>query len=264
MDIALVHEGRAGLRQERVNPPRNAAVGGAMRLRTATSLLLAPLALVLVSLAASVAHAQSPSCQSVRRTRVLARANGLDGANLAALERIACGGPLDLRGLFVVPRPSEDCVRITTMHALAAAAGSEDAAEIDGTRVAVCRAGNLGELDEWPSGRRIHAGSTWYYPSGARFSSVGRTFLYPNGRAARGSDGAWRYPNGVVVDPDTRRFHTPDGASVESERELLAWICARVGAERCEGVLDDFPAAWGEVHGAIVTMLGWEARRTDD
>lgn len=235
-----------------------------MRLRNRSPHLLAVLALCLVSLAAGAARAQSPSCQSVRHTRVLARAHGLDGANLAALERIACGGPLDLRGLFVVPRPSEDCVRMTTMHALAAAAGSEDAAEIDGTRVAVCRAGNLGELDEWPSGRRIRAGSTWYYPSGARFSSVGRTFLYPNGRTARGSDGVWRYPNGVAVDPDTRRFHTPGGASVESERELIAWICTRVGAERCEGVLDDFPTAWGEVHGAIVTMLAWEARDPAD
>jgi hypothetical protein len=235
-----------------------------MRLRSTISTLLALFVLAIVSLRASPSEAQRGDCQAVRRARVLARASGLDGANLAALERLVCGGPLDLRGLFFIARPSADCLRITTMHALAAAESSEDTAEIDGTRVAVCRAGNLGELDEWPNGRRIRSGGTWYYPSGARFSSVGRTFLYPSGRTARGSDGTWRYPNGRTVDPDERRFHRPGGQVVDSERELLAWTCARLGAERCEGVLDDFPVAWAEVHGAIVTMLAWEARERDD
>jgi len=236
-----------------------------MRLRPLVSCLLAAvLSLAGSAASATAARAQSSDCQAVRRARVLARTTGLDGANLAALERLSCGGPLDLRGLFVVARPTQDCLRITAMHALAAAVASEDVAQIDGTRVVVCRAGNLGELDEWPNGRRIRSGSTWYYPSGARFTAVGGILLYPGGGTARSGDGTWRYPNGTTVDPDSRRFHLPSGRVVDSERELLAWTCSRVGAERCEGVLDDFPTAWAEVHGAIVTMLAWEARDTPD
>ena len=152
---------------------------------------------------------------------------------------------------------------MTIMHALAATVGSEDVAQIDGTRVAVCRAGNLGELDEWPNGRRIRSGTAWVYPSGRRFSGVGHAYLYPTGETARSEDGTWRYPNGTRVDPDSRRFHLPNGRVVDSERELIAWTCARVGAERCEGVLDELPAAWSEVRGALITMLAWEGRETE-
>jgi hypothetical protein len=148
---------------------------------------------------------------------------------------------------------------MTTMFALASIVGSEDVAQIDGTRVAVCEAGNLGTLDEWPNGRRIRAGVSWVYPSGARFASVGGALLYPSGETARSGDGTWRYPNGRRVDPDSRRFHLPDGRVVESERELLAWTCTHVGAVRCEAVLDELPAAWSDVRGALVTMLAWEA-----
>jgi hypothetical protein len=227
-----------------------------MRLRLSALALLVAIA----SLDASAAHAQSLDCQSVRRTRSLARSAGLDAPNLVLLERSVCGGISDLRGLLAFARPSEDCLRITTMHALAASVGSEELAMIDGTRVAVCRAGNLGELDEWPNGRRIRSGTSWVYPSGRRFSGAGRALLYPGGETARRSDGIWQYPNGRTVDPDPRLFHLPAGGRVESERELLAWTCTRLGAERCEAVLDDFPAAWSSVRGALVTMLAWEAR----
>jgi hypothetical protein len=208
----------------------------------------------------NTASAQTLDCQAVRRTRILARVRGLDAPNLAVLERVTCGGIADLRALIAIARPSADCLRMTTMHALAATVGSEDVAEIDGARVAVCRAGNLGELDEWPNGRRIRSGVSWVYPSGRRYSGVGNVLLYPTGETARSSDGVWHYPNGRTVDPDSRRFHLPDGRTVESERELIAWTCARVGADRCEGVLDELPAAWAEVHGALVTMLAWEGR----
>lgn len=218
------------------------------------------LLVAIASLDASVAYAQSLDCQSVRRTRSLARAAGLDAPNLILLERSVCGGISDLRGLLAFARPSEDCLRVTTMYALAATVGSEDLAMIDGTRVAVCRTGNLGELDEWPNGRRIRSGTSWVYPSGHRFSGVGRSLLYPSGETARRQDGTWQYPSGRAVDPSVRLFHLPDGGRVESERELLAWTCARVGAERCEAVLDEFPAAWSSVRGALVTMLAWEAR----
>lgn len=218
------------------------------------------LALATLSSLATPALAQGPNCQAVRRTRILARASGLDGPNLAALERVTCGGIADLRALLLVERPSEDCLRLTTMHALAAAVESPDADLIDGTRVAVCRAGNLGELDEWPNGRRIRSGTAWVYPNGQRFSGVGHVMLYPTGDTARRGDGTWQYPNGRTVDPDSRRFHLPNGQVVDSERELLAWTCAHVGAERCEGVLDEWPAAWGSVRGALITMLAWEAR----
>ncbi len=226
-------------------------------------LLSAMFVAVTLSLAASTAAAQTGDCQSVRRTRFLARASGLDGPNLAALERAACGGPLDLRGLLAFERPSRDCVRMTIMHALAAAVASDDVAQIDGTRVAVCESGNLGELDEWPNGRRIRSGTAWVYPSGARFGSVGGALLYPNGETARNGDGAWRYPNGRTVDPDTRRFHLPDGRVVDSERELLAWICTQVGSRRCEAVLEELPAAWADARGALITMLAWEAQGAD-
>ena len=224
-------------------------------------LALATLALVLAisSIAASTARAQSLDCQSVRRTRILARAAGLDAPNLAVLERSVCGGIADLRGLFAFARPSEDCLRMTTMYALAATVGSEDLAMIDGTRVAVCRAGNLGELDEWPNGRRIRSATAWVYPSGRRFSGVGHVLLYPTGDTARRGDGTWQYPNGRTVDPDSRLFHLPDGHRVESERELIAWTCTHVGADRCEDVLDDLPSAWASVRGALITMLAWEA-----
>jgi len=231
-----------------------------MRLDPAVRVLLLS---VTLSLAASTASAQTADCQSVRRTRILARASGLDGPNLLALERAACGGPLDPRGLPAFERPSRDCVRMTIMHALAAMVASDDVAQIDGTRAAVCEAGNLGELDEWPNGRRIRSGTAWVYPSGARFGSVGGALLYPNGETARNGDGAWRYPNGRTVDPDSRRFHLPDGRVVDSERELLAWICTQVGARRCEAVLDELPAAWADARGALITMLAWEAQFAD-
>lgn len=218
---------------------------------------------VVVSCAASAVHAQSLDCQAVRRTRVLARAHGVDAANLVALERATCGGIANLPLLFAVQRPSEDCLRMTAMHALAAAAGGEDLAQIDGTRVAVCRAGNLGDLDEWPNGRRIRTATAWVYPSGRRFTGVGRTLRYPSGETARAEDGSWRYPNGRTVDPRSRRFHLPSGRVVDSERELIAWTCSRLGAERCEGTLDELPAAWADVRGALITMLAWEARETD-
>ncbi len=232
--------------------------------------LALPLALALVLgtsalsvLVVGTAHAQSIDCQAVRRTRLLARLRGLDAPNLAVLERVTCGGIADLRALVAMAQPTQDCLRMTIMHALAATVGSEDVAEIDGTRVAVCRAGNLGELDEWPNGRRIRAAASWHYPSGRRFSGVGNVLLYPTGETARSSDGVWHYPNGREVDPDSRRFHLPDGRTVESERELVAWICSRVGAERCEGVLDELPVAWGDARGALITMLAWEGREAD-
>ena len=219
--------------------------------------------LAVPSISVSAAHAQSIDCQAVRRTRILARLRGLDAPNLAALERTTCGGIADLRTLFAIARPSDDCMRMTTMYALAAAVGDEDLGQIDGTRLAVCRAGNLGEVDEWPNGRRIRSATSWVYPSGRRFTGVGRQLLYPTGETARTGDGTWRYPNGTTVDPDSRRFHLPNGRVVDSERELIAWTCSRVGADRCEGVLDDLPAAWGDVRGALITMLAWEGRDTD-
>lgn len=227
------------------------------------SSVLAP-AVLAVALFASLlgspsASAQSADCMAVRRARALARATGLDAPNFAQLEQLACGGPLDLRGLWVVARPSADCLRLTEMWALAAAVESEDTMQIDGTRVAVCRTGALGELDEWPNGTRIRSGTAWRYPSGARFSAVGNALLYPTGQTARDSNGVWHYPDGVEVDPDTDRFHLPGGGVVESQRELIAWACSRVGASRCE-VLDTLPAAWIEVRGSLLTMLLWEGR----
>ena len=208
----------------------------------------------------SAAQAQVSDCAAVRRTRALARQTGLDAPNLASLEQLTCGGPLDLRSFFIVPRPSADCVRITQMFAFAMAVESEDIAQIDGTRAVACRLGVVSEQAAWPNGQRIRQGTAWYYPNGARYSAVNRILMYPTGEAARDSSGTWHYPNGLAVDPDSRRYHLPDGRVVESESELLGWGCARVGSEACAEVLDSMPAAWSEMRGALITMMLWLGR----
>lgn len=218
------------------------------------------LTLVLGLFSAAHAEAQLSNCAAVRQTRAMARQAGLDAPNLASLEQLACGGPLNLRSFFIVPRPSADCVRLTQMYAFAMAVESEDTQQIDGTRAVACRAGNVGELDEWPNGQRIRRGTAWFYPNGTRYSAVGRILMYPTGETARDSSGTWHYPSGLAVDPDTRRFHLPDGRVVESESELLSWGCARVGSEACGDVLDSMPAAWADMRGALITMMLWLGR----
>ena len=201
------------------------------------------LTLVLGLFSAAHAEAQLSNCAAVRQTRAMARQAGLDAPNLASLEQLACGGPLNLRSFFIVPRPSADCVRLTQMYAFAMAVESEDTQQIDGTRAVACRAGNVGELDEWPNGQRIRRGTAWFYPNGTRYSAVGRILMYPTGETARDSSGTWHYPSGLAVDPDTRRFHLPNRRVVESESDLLSWGCTRVESETCSDVLDSMPAA---------------------
>jgi hypothetical protein len=223
-------------------------------------LVLIGLTFALALASSTRVEAQTSNCIAVRQTRALARRSGLDAPNLASLEQLTCGGPLDLRSFFIVPRPSADCVRITQMYAFAMAVESEDVAQIDGTRAVACRTGVVGEMDEWPNGQRIRHGTAWFYPNGARYSAVNRILMYPTGETARDSSGTWHYPGGLAVDPDSRRYHLPDGRVVESESELLSWGCARVGSEACGDVLDSMPAAWAEMRGALITMMLWLGR----
>lgn len=218
------------------------------------------LTVILGLFSAARVEAQTSNCAAVRQTRAIARQAGLDAPNLASLEQLTCGGPLNLRSFFIVPRPSADCVRLTQMYAFAMAAESEDTMQIDGTRAVACRAGTVGDMDQWPNGQRIRHGTAWFYPNGTRYSAVGRILMYPTGETARDSSGTWHYPGGLAVDPDSRRFHLPDGRVVESESELLSWGCARVGSEACGDVLDSMPAAWAEMRGALITMMLWLGR----
>ena len=207
--------------------------------------------------------ASANDCAAIRRTRILARAAGLDDANLARLEQLHCG-----RALVAAPIGfTEECVALSMM-AEAAWAESDDVALlqlVEGVRVAVCEGPQGGALRRWPDGQTLRSGSTYYWPSGrVAFSSGFGTLHYPSGRTARSSTGTWSYPDGETAQTSGGRWRTPEGASMASARELSTWACGHLDANACRQALRQAQSGPRIVQEAAIVRLAWIARRRDD
>lgn len=133
-------------------------------------------ALLALSLAPSIAHAQgngaeTVQCQMVRVMQWLsiavAAGGGADYDALSLRERVACGGGVE-----------------------------------------------AADPEYWPNGVTLHTGGNWYYPSGVAAISGGATY-YPNGVTA-GNNGVWYYPNGVTMQSGAQLYLPNGAASSEA------------------------------------------------